>query len=176
MRILVTGATGFIGSHVAEALLRRGDTVVGLDNLNDYYDPARKRANLQEVHRITDPCPEPKPRVERGGSQRSASRFTFFEGDIRDRALVTWLFEAHRFDAIVHLAAMAGVRASIQDPGLYYDVNLNGALVLLDAVVGRLNSSAIRIPKSQIPNPKSEIPTDPPNPCRRLTSPTPTPT
>ena len=68
---LVTGAAGFIGSHTAVRLLERGDRVVGLDNLNDYYDPARKRANLEEVRRV----------ARRG-------QFTFVEGDIRDRALV----------------------------------------------------------------------------------------
>jgi UDP-glucuronate 4-epimerase len=123
--ILVTGAAGFIGSHVAQALLARGDTVIGLDNLNDYYDPARKQANLTEVQRNT----------------QYATRFTFIKGDVRDRALVSRLFTEYRFDAIVHLAAMAGVRVSIEDPALYYDVNLNGTLVLLDAAVGRLTSN-----------------------------------
>lgn len=124
MNILVTGAAGFIGSHVAEALLRRGDTVVGLDNLNDYYDPIRKRDNLADVRRQTT-------------DNRRARHFLFVEGDVRDRELVNRLFEVHRFDAVVHLAAMAGVRASIEDPALYYDVNLNGTLVLLDTAVGR---------------------------------------
>lgn len=133
--ILVSGAAGFIGSHVAQALLARGDVVVGLDNLNDYYDPARKRANVREVER----------------SAPHVSRFTFYEGDIRDRALISHLFTEHHFGAIVHLAAMAGVRVSIEDPTLYYDVNLNGTLVLLDAAVGRLHS-AISNPQSTIPN------------------------
>jgi UDP-glucuronate 4-epimerase len=102
--ILVTGAAGFIGSHVAQALLARGDTVAGLDNLNDYYDPARKRANLAEIRSIT----------------HHASRFTFVEGDVRDRTLVARLFTNHRFAAVAHLAAVAGVRVSIADPHLYY--------------------------------------------------------
>lgn len=120
--VLVTGAAGFIGSQLAEALLARGDRVVGLDNLNDYYSPARKRRNLAEITRGPD----------------SADGFHFVEGDVRDRALLAGLFEEQRFDAIVHLAAMAGVRASIADPALYFDVNLNGTLVLLDAAVERL--------------------------------------
>jgi UDP-glucuronate 4-epimerase len=112
--ILVTGAAGFIGSHVAEALLGRGDVVVGLDNLNDYYDPNRKRDNLAEV-------------------ERSTSRsLNFVKGDVRDRDLLARLFSEYDLDAIVHLAAMAGVRASIKDPHLYYDVNLNGTLNLLN--------------------------------------------
>jgi UDP-glucuronate 4-epimerase len=102
--VLVTGAAGFIGSHTASALLRRGDTVVGLDNLNDYYDPARKRANLAELE------------TEVGA--RFAD-FRFVHGDIRDRPLLEELFSTHRFDAVVHLAAMAGVRVSIDDPWLY---------------------------------------------------------
>lgn len=114
---LVTGAAGFIGSHTACMLLARGDRVVGLDNLNDYYDPARKRANLARVTRCaTDP-----------------DQFAFVEGDIRDRALLAQAFAETSFDAIIHLAAMAGVRVSIEDPHLYYDVNLIGTLNLLEA-------------------------------------------
>jgi UDP-glucuronate 4-epimerase len=115
--VLVTGAAGFIGSHAAAALLGRGDTVVGLDNLNDYYSPARKQANLDEVR----------------GSVDGDSRFRFVEGDIRDRALISRLCQEHSFDALVHLAAMAGVRGSTKDPHLYYEVNLIGTLNLMDA-------------------------------------------
>lgn len=116
---LVTGAAGFIGSHTAETLLSRGDHVVGLDNLNDYYDPARKRENLAEVRT----------------SAPEGARFDFVEGDLRDRALLESLFRTRRFDAVIHLAAMAGVRASVEDPWLYYDVNLTGTLNLLDRAV-----------------------------------------
>lgn len=112
--ILVTGAAGFIGSSTAEALLRRGDRVVGLDNFNDYYDPARKRANVAELEAL-------------GGD------FAVVEGDIRDRELLDALFAREKFDAVVHLAAMAGVRASVAEPWLYYEVNLTGTLNLLDA-------------------------------------------
>jgi UDP-glucuronate 4-epimerase len=122
--VLLTGAAGFIGSHVATALLKRGDHVVALDNLNDYYDPGRKRANLKEV---TD-----------AGQNRGA--WTFIEGDLRDRALVARLFASHAFDGVIHLAAMAGVRSSIHDPSLYFDVNVQGTLGLLDGMVGRLAS------------------------------------
>jgi len=115
--VLVTGAAGFIGSHTVVRLLERGDHVVGLDNLNDYYDPARKRANLQEV---------------RETAARSG-QFSFVEGDIRNRSLLSELFAQHEFSAIAHLAAMAGVRSSVEDPWLYCDVNLTGTLNLLDA-------------------------------------------
>jgi UDP-glucuronate 4-epimerase len=115
--ILVTGAAGFIGSHTAVALLERGDRVVGLDNLNDYYDPARKRQNLLEVQ----------------ATPGAAERFTFIQGDIRDRETVKGLFAKHELTAVAHLAAMAGVRVSVDDPWLYYETNLTGTLNLLDA-------------------------------------------
>jgi UDP-glucuronate 4-epimerase len=116
-KILLTGAAGFIGSNTASALLRRGDIVVGVDNLNDYYDPARKEANLEKVRAL---APDPE-------------KFIFHRTDIRDDAAIRALCAEHAFDAIIHLAAMAGVRASIADPKLYLDVNLGGTLNLLEA-------------------------------------------
>jgi UDP-glucuronate 4-epimerase len=118
MSVLVTGAAGFIGSHTAVRLLRRGETVVGLDNLNAHYSPARKRQNLEEVVR----------------QEKQPGQFQFVEGDIRDRDLIRALFEQHQFSSVIHLAAMAGVRASVVDPWLYYDVNVTGTLNLLEAV------------------------------------------
>ncbi|HKO51788.1 MAG TPA: GDP-mannose 4,6-dehydratase [Polyangiaceae bacterium] len=114
---LVTGAAGFIGSHTAIRLLERGDHVVGLDNFNDYYAPSRKRANLEDVH----------------ATARTSGTFTFVEGDIRDRALLAELFQSHALSGVAHLAAMAGVRSSVENPWLYYDCNLTGTLNLLDA-------------------------------------------
>ena len=114
---LVTGVAGFIGSHTAIRLLERGDHVVGLDNFNDYYDPARKRSNLEDV---------------RTAANKSGA-FTFVEGDIRNRALLAELFQAHALSGVAHLAAMAGVRSSVEDPWLYYECNLTGTLNLLDA-------------------------------------------
>jgi UDP-glucuronate 4-epimerase len=120
---LVTGAAGFIGSHVAQRLLERGDAVVGIDNLNDYYEVGRKRANLEEVRAATPNTP-----------------FQFVESDIRDRDALAKIFTKYEFKGIAHLAAMAGVRASIDDPQLYYDVNLTGTLNLADGAVGRLGT------------------------------------
>ena len=122
--ILVTGAAGFIGSHTAQLLASRGDKVIGLDNLNDCYNPARKRANLEEVRQV----------LTKSGQ---ANALDFVEGDIRDKKLVAKIFSTYSFDAIVHLAAMAGVRVSIENPHVYYDVNIMGTLNLLDAAVGR---------------------------------------
>ena len=118
--VLVTGAAGFIGSHTSQALLQRGDHVVGLDNLNDYYSPARKRMNLAEVAET---------------AKQAGATFEFVEGDIRDRVLVDRLFIKYAFNSVAHLAAMAGVRVSVEDPWLYYDVNLTGTLNLLDAAL-----------------------------------------
>ena len=112
-RVLLTGAAGFIGSHVAEALLARGDAVVGLDSFDDFYPPAIKRANLAVA--------------------QAHPRFTLIEGDVRDsgemrRAIADW-----KPAVIVHLAARAGVRPSIAQPALYADVNVGGTVVLLQA-------------------------------------------
>lgn len=112
MKVLVTGAAGFIGSHVVEALLARGDDVVGLDNFNDYYDPARKRANVEEA--------------------RANPRYRLVEGDVRAEPLLRDLFDAYRFDKVCHIAAMAGVRYSISHPELYESVNVGGTLCLLE--------------------------------------------
>src|SRR5262245_43590596 len=106
-RVLVTGCAGFIGSHTVEELVKRGAEVVGVDNFDPYYSPQRKRANVEEL-------------AESVGKQS----FELCEGDLRDEAFVTRLFAERRIDAIVHLAAMPGVRASMDVPQLYVDVNL----------------------------------------------------
>jgi UDP-glucuronate 4-epimerase len=112
-RVLITGAAGFIGSHLTEALLARGDSVVGLDEFNDYYDPAIKRRNLAQAQ------------------QHPA--FSLCEGDICDEALVRSVFERERPEVVVHLAARAGVRPSLKDPNLYHRVNVIGSQHILDA-------------------------------------------
>jgi UDP-glucuronate 4-epimerase len=113
LKVLVTGAAGFIGSHLAEKLARRGDGVVGLDNFNDYYDPARKRANERRLNQYES--------------------FRMIEGDIRDRQGMFDLFDRERFDAVAHLAAMAGVRNAVAHPDLYVMVDYNGTQNLMDA-------------------------------------------
>jgi UDP-glucuronate 4-epimerase len=110
--ILVTGAAGFIGFHVARRLLAEGRAVVGLDNLNDYYDPALKAARLDIL------------RGEKG--------FAFEQVDIADRASMERLFAGHRFAKVVHLAAQAGVRHSIDHPHAYVDANLTGFVNVLE--------------------------------------------
>ena len=113
--ILVTGGAGFIGSHLTRRLLARGDRVTVLDEFNDYYDPRRKRANVATFLDRDD--------------------YRLVEGDIRDAELVDRLFAADGgvFDSVVHLAARAGVRPSLQEPVLYEEVNCIGTLHLLEA-------------------------------------------
>lgn len=129
--IFVTGSAGFIGSHTVQALATRGDQVVGLDNFNNYYDPARKRANVEEVQLA----------LKQSGH---AEAVTFIEGDIRDQRTVAKIFSTYKFEGIIHLAAMAGVRVSVEKPQIYYDVNVTGMLNLLEAAVGRLGDQATR--------------------------------
>jgi UDP-glucuronate 4-epimerase len=110
--ILVTGVAGFIGFHVARRFLAEGRQVLGIDNLNDYYDPRLKRARVREL--------------------KNQSGFLFQRCDIADRVAMTKLFAAHRFEFIVHLAAQAGVRYSLDHPYAYADSNLVGFLNVLE--------------------------------------------
>lgn len=113
MKILLTGGAGFIGSHLTGELLRRGHQLVVLDNFNDYYSPAVKEANLAPFRE--DPA------------------LSLRRGDIRDEALVEEIFSSARPEAVIHLAARAGVRPSLLAPRLYEEVNIGGTLVLLEA-------------------------------------------
>jgi UDP-glucuronate 4-epimerase len=112
MKILVTGAAGFIGSNLAEKLARRGDDVIGLDNFNDYYDPAKKRINEKRL--LIYP------------------NFKMIEADIRDRTRMLEIFEEEKFEAVAHLAAMAGVRNAVKYPDMYVEVDFNGTQHLMD--------------------------------------------
>ena len=112
MALLVTGAAGFIGSHVAHVLLDRGDEVVGLDNINDYYDPKLKEARLARL-------------LPRKG-------FTFAKIDLADRGAMEALFAEHRFPRVIHLAAQAGVRYSITNPRAYVEANIVGFQNILE--------------------------------------------
>ena len=113
---LITGGAGFIGSHLVERLLARGDRVVALDNFDPYYDPAIKRRNLATAT-----------------AGQHVSRFSLIEADIRDASALEQLIGRVRPDAVVHLAARAGVRPSIQDPLVYAEVNISGTINLLEA-------------------------------------------
>jgi UDP-glucuronate 4-epimerase len=115
-RVLVTGGAGFIGSHLCQRLLREGYEVVCLDNFDAYYDPAIKRRNLEEIRA--------------SGGEKG---FQLVEGDIRDKGLLEDLFRRSSVDLVIHLAARAGVRPSIEQPLLYEEVNIAGTLNLLEA-------------------------------------------
>lgn len=114
MTILVTGAAGFIGSHLCEALLNDGYRVIGVDNFDAFYDPDIKWNNIRWA-------------LAKPG-------FKLMEGDIRNRQMLRQIFTQQPVDIVVHLAAKAGVRPSIQQPGEYFDVNVNGALQILESM------------------------------------------
>ncbi|AQG81389.1 SDR family NAD(P)-dependent oxidoreductase [Spirosoma montaniterrae] len=114
MTIFVTGAAGFIGSHLTERLLTAGHSVVALDNLDGQYSPADKRLNIEPFW--------------------SNTRFHFVEGDIRDQSLVADLLRRYRCQVVVHLAARTGVRASVYEPAVCLDVNVSGTLSVLEAM------------------------------------------
>src|SRR5262245_33683355 len=114
MNFLVTGGAGFIGSHVCERLLNEGHAVWAFDDLNDFYAPAIKARNLQEIEALGRP-------------------FTFVKGDLTNPAAVEGLMQRGRFDQLIHLAARAGVRPSLEQPALYQRVNVEGTVNLLEA-------------------------------------------
>jgi len=114
MNFLVTGGAGFIGSHVCERLLRDGHSVWTFDDLNNFYDPQLKRANLRDIQSLARP-------------------FEFVQGDLTDTTALGELFSSVKFDQVIHLAARAGVRPSLQDPALYQRVNVEGTVNLLEA-------------------------------------------
>jgi UDP-glucuronate 4-epimerase len=110
--ILVTGGAGFIGSHLTEKLLEYGDKVINLDNFNDFYDPLIKRKNIIRAE--------------------LSPRYILVEGDIRDKTLLNHIFTAFKIDTVVHIAALAGVRKSIENPLEYVDVDIMGTVNLLE--------------------------------------------
>jgi UDP-glucuronate 4-epimerase len=115
MKVLVTGAAGFIGLHLTLALLERGDEVVGVDNLNDYYDPQLKQDRLDVIN-----------------NHARANAFTFLKKDIADRDAMAALFADYSFDVVVNLAAQAGVRFSLKNPNAYVDSNVVGFVNILE--------------------------------------------
>ncbi|MER8453912.1 NAD-dependent epimerase [Mesorhizobium sp. M0166] len=118
MKILVTGAAGFIGYHVSKRLLERGDEVVGIDNVNSYYDPEIKEARL----RLLDQA-----------NRRSNSGFHFIRGNLAEKGVVDACFTAHSFDRVIHLAAQAGVRYSLENPHAYVESNITAYTNILEA-------------------------------------------
>ncbi|MGH1486225.1 MAG: NAD-dependent epimerase [Cellvibrionaceae bacterium] len=120
MKVLVTGAAGFIGMHVSIALIRGGYDVVGIDNFNDYYDISLKRARVENIYRESDSV------------NNSHKKFRLVELNISDRNAIEALFLTEKFDRVVHLAAQAGVRYSIENPHAYIDSNIVGFTNILE--------------------------------------------
>ena len=114
MNFLVTGGAGFIGSHVCERLLNEGNSVWAFDDLNAFYDPQLKRANLRDIQSLAKP-------------------FEFIHGDVTDAAALNELFSSVKFDQVIHLAARAGVRPSLAEPALYQRANVEGTVNVLEA-------------------------------------------
>lgn len=153
MKVFVTGAAGFIGSHLTETLLNRGDEVIGADNFNDYYDPVRKRANVASFR--DHPC------------------LSFHEVDIRDADQMRQIVADCCPDVIAHIAAMANVRYSIGRAPLYTDVNLNGTVNLLEAARGGAVHHFVFASTSSIYGRTERIPFEESDPCNQPLAPYP---
>ena len=149
MKVLVTGGAGFIGSHLVEALLGRGDDVVILDSFNDFYDPEIKRGNVESIEASSGTV---------AANAVGGGRLVLIEGDIRDADLVSELFERGEFDAVVHLAAMAGVRPSLQDPLHYQDVNVRGTMILLEELKARPETRFVFASSSSVYGGNDDVP------------------
>ena len=150
-RVLVTGAAGFIGSWLCERLLSRGDAVLGVDAMVDNYDPAIKRRNLTAA--------------------LASDRFRLEEADICDEARIRAAFEAFRPDVVVHLAARAGVRASLQDPSMYHRVNVIGSQHILDACRDFAPSHVVLASSSSVYGGSTAVPFTEDDPVARPISP-----
>ncbi len=143
-RVLVTGAAGFLGSHLCERLLQQGCAVVGIDNFDPFYDRRIKEWNVQQVRRV--------------------GNFAFFEGDIRNAHFLERVFQTFRPQVVVHLAAKAGVRPSLLDPQAYYDVNVMGTLRLLEVMRAQKVTALVFASSSSVYGNRNTVPfreTDP---------------
>ena len=149
--ILVTGAAGFIGSHLVDALLARGDAVVGLDNFDPFYDPEIKRRNIEPA--------------------RDHADYLLLEGDIRDDTALRRVFAHGPFDTVVHLAARAGVRPSIREPLLYDDVNVTGTTRLLEYARRHGSGNLVLASSSSVYGATSQVPFVESDPADRPVSP-----
>ncbi len=136
MNFLVTGGAGFIGSHVCERLLHDGHAVWAFDDLNDFYDPKLKRRNLHDIQMLApwnNPAKDPATADRPADSTGRAKPFEFVHGDLCDCAALDELFSSVKFDQVIHLAARAGVRPSLEKPALYQRVNVEGTVNVLEA-------------------------------------------
>ncbi|GAA3966154.1 SDR family NAD(P)-dependent oxidoreductase [Mucilaginibacter dorajii] len=151
MKILVTGIAGFIGSHTGERLIKEGHHVVGIDNFDPFYSKTFKEFNIEGL--------------------KASSSFSFYETDIRDKQSLKNIFSEHNIDAVVHLAAKAGVRPSIENIEDYYDVNINGSIALLEAMrasnvkkIAFASSSSVYGNNEKVPFSESDVVDNPISP------------
>jgi UDP-glucuronate 4-epimerase len=152
MNFLVTGGAGFIGSHLCERLLHEGHSVWAFDDLNNFYTPAIKQANLRVLQSLAKP-------------------FTFVHGDVSDRPALDELFRETQFDQVIHLAARAGVRPSLAEPALYQRVNVEGTVNLLEAARARGVRKLIIASSSSVYGMNSKVPFAEDDPIFRPISP-----
>lgn len=152
MNFLVTGGAGFIGSHVCERLLEDGHSVCAFDDLNDFYSPAVKQRNIGDIQSLAKP-------------------FTFVHGDLTDKDAVEELFASEQFDQVIHLAARAGVRPSLQEPALYQRVNVEGTVNLLEAGRARNVMKFTIASSSSVYGVNSKIPFSESDPISKAISP-----
>ncbi|MBD3756120.1 MAG: NAD-dependent epimerase, partial [Gammaproteobacteria bacterium] len=145
MRVLVTGSAGFIGFYTVQALLKQGHEVVGIDNLNDYYDVSLKQGRLAF---LDDFCSQ----------KQCAERYRFIEMDIADRIAMAELFANHVFDRVIHLAAQAGVRYSLQNPHAYVDSNLVGFVNVLEGCRQQQTAHLVYASSSSVYGMNTKIP------------------
>ncbi len=152
MNVLVTGGAGFIGFHVCERLLRDGHAVWVLDDLNDFYEPSIKQANLRDLQALAKP-------------------FAFVFGNLVDRAVLEEVLGSVQFDQVIHLAARAGVRPSLQEPALYQRVNVEGTASLLEAARGHGVRKVTIASSSSVYGVNSKVPFAESDPIFRAISP-----
>jgi UDP-glucuronate 4-epimerase len=152
VNFLVTGGAGFIGSHVCERLLKDGHSVCAFDDLNDFYSPAIKQRNIGDIQSLAKP-------------------FNFVHGDLTDKDAVEELFASEQFDQVIHLAARAGVRPSLQEPALYQRVNVEGTVNLLEAGRARNVKKFTIASSSSVYGVNSKIPFSESDPISQAISP-----
>jgi len=138
MRILITGIAGFIGSSLGERLISDGHSIIGIDNFDSFYPKTIKQRNLIKLNSNTE--------------------FTFYDSDVRNKPLINRIFNDHKIDLVVHLAAKAGVRPSIEDPGEYYDVNVSGTLSILQCMQKNFVSKLIFASSSSVYGSNIKVP------------------
>jgi UDP-glucuronate 4-epimerase len=148
---LVTGGAGFIGSALCLTLVNEGNTVVNIDNFNDFYNPEIKKSNVAPL--------------------QSHPRYHLYQGDIRDKEILERIFQSHSIDTVVHLAAMAGVRPSIASPVLYESVNVQGTLILLEAMKEHKVRHLVFASSSSVYGNSNRIPFREDDPLERVISP-----